>query len=662
MKLINKELIQRVLYSTDISLYEILPSGVATPRTEQDIKNIMDICINKGITITSRGSGTSTAGQSIGSGIIIDYSKFMNKLVTIGENYVDVQPGIILSELNEQLKKHGLLFPVDPSSMDVCTIGGMVGNNSSGIHSFLYGDTKDYVVGLEGFWADGKFFSTITGLNVDATLQKLLPFKSKATELEHHLPLTSKNSSGYNIVEAFHDAGISLNHLVTGSEGTLCVITKIRLKVIPRPSERVTVLSLFDEFEKALEAVGLAKTIEGISAIELLDKELIDITKKYFPEFKTVFDGNVNAGLLFEIDGDSLELERILSFLAIRTDVATSDDTRKRLWWFRKSASSILNRIHGSTRSLRFIEDVAVPFEKIMEFYKEEKKILDQYGLSTAFFGHIGSGHFHINPRIDTRDPGSQKKINEVGKKTYELVKKLGGTFSAEHGDGVLREPYIRELQPELYQLFYEIKETLDPKWMLNPGKIVSKDKKTSPSRYDFTPRKDASSTVVNAVEKCHGCHDCIHFCKALNIIARDRANIMRNIVSGVISDKEEIKKATRYIEMCRLCGRCLFECPTGVDLLETSSLLREQGIIEISLIKRFAMKLLSPLKTLLKHELDLAVANKEFKINWIFNAVFRLGLYYKPYTREILNLVKEKNISLVLTDKDLQKYLTSRT
>ena len=374
MKLINKDLLQRVLYSTDISLYEILPMGVAVPKTEQEVKNIMDICIQQGISVTPRGTGTSTAGQAIGSGIIIDYSKFMNKLLAVGNDYVDVQPGIVLSELNKQLKKHGLFFPVDPSSMEVCTIGGMVGNNSSGIHSFLYGDTKDYVVGLEGFWADGKFFSTITGLNVDSTLQKLLPFKNKAKDVQKHLPLTSKNSSGYNILEAFTDYGISLNHLATGSEGTLCVMTKIRLKVIPLPKERVTVLSVFDELEKALEAVTLAKTAKGISAIELLDKELIDITKEHFPEFTTVFEGNVNAGLLFEIDGDSLELEKILSLLAIRTSIATSDETRKRLWWFRKSASSILNRIHGSTRSLRFIEDVAVPFEKIMDFYKEEKK------------------------------------------------------------------------------------------------------------------------------------------------------------------------------------------------------------------------------------------------------------------------------------------------
>jgi len=675
MGFIDKDIIRRVLYSTDISLYEVIPSGVAIPKTEQDVKDVLEFCIANGLSITPRGSGTSTAGQAIGAGVIMDYSKFMNKMIHIhvstapGESYVDVQPGILLSQLNKELEKLGVFFPVDPSSMDVCTVGGMVGNNSSGIHSFLYGDTKDYVVGLEGFWADGKFFSTIADINTDGVLLKLLSFKRKVVEAKKHLPQTSKNSSGYNILEAFSDTGISIGHIVTGSEGTLCLLTKIRLKVIPLPQKRVTALSLFDDFEKALKAVSLAKGLKGLSAIELLDHELINLTRKYFPEFAVFFEENVKTGLLFEIDGEASfveeqykKLEKVLSPLALKTEAALSDEKRKKLWWFRRSVSPILSRIHKSTRPLRFIEDVAVPFEKIIEFYRAEKKILDEYNLQTAFFGHIGSGHFHINPRIDTRDPGAQKIIDEVGKRTYELVKALGGTFTAEHGDGVLREPYIRELQPELYQLFYEIKEALDPKWILNPGKIVSKDKAQTGSRYGFTPIKNTSDAVLNAVEKCHGCNDCIHFCKAVKVNARDRANIMRNIISGVISSEKDIKKATCYIEKCRLCGKCMVECPTAVDLIETASLLREHGVIKLSPFKMVMMKLLSPFNTLLKHELELSADGGNFKVNRVFNPMLRLGLYYKPYTREILKIVRKKNISLVLTDKELQNYLTSGT
>jgi FAD/FMN-containing dehydrogenase/ferredoxin len=647
----------------------MLPMGVCTPASERDIKDLLDICIDKGISITPRGSGTSTVGQAIGSGIVIDHTKFMNRILKIEKDYVDVQPGIILSDLNRELEKHGVFFPVDPSSADVSTIGGMVGNNSSGIHSFLYGDTKDYVLGLEGFWADGKFFSTINGVNVDGVLQKLFPFKRKAQEAMQHLPQATKNSSGYNILEALTGQGISLNHLLTGSEGTLCIMTKIRLKVVPLPEARITVLSLFDEFEKALEAVTLAKGIKGISAIELLDRELIDVTRRDFPEFRTFFKENINAGLLFEIDGESEftkdqyeKLEKVLSALSITTEVATSDEKRKQLWWFRRSATSIFNRIHSSTRPLRFIEDVAVPFEKIIDFYRAEKKILDGYGLQTAFFGHIGNGHFHINPRVDTREPGFQKKIDEISKRTYELVQSIGGTFSAEHGDGVLREPYIRELQPELYKLFYQIKEILDPNWILNPGKIVSKDTEKGSPRYGFTPIQKASANVVNAVERCHGCNSCIRFCMATKHNARGRASVMRNIVSGIISTPKEIKKAVRYIEKCRLCGKCLVECPAGVDLLETASLLREEGLIPMSLTKRIMMKLFSPLRDLLKHEVTVLEKNDEFRVNSVFNPVLRLGLYYKPYTREILKLVRDKNISLIITDNDLQKYLTSRT
>ncbi len=318
-----------------------------------------------------------------------------------------------------------------------------------------------------------------------------------------------------------------------------------------------------------------------------------------------------------------------------------------------------MNRVDDSTRPLKFIEDVAVPFEKIIEFYNAEKKLLDNYGLRTAFFGHIGTGHFHINPRINTRKTGAQQKISEIGKKTYELVRSLGGTFSAEHGDGVLREPYIRELQPELYQLFYQIKDTLDPGWTLNPGKIVSKDKHEPRSRYDFTPAKKVPTILLNAVEKCHGCNDCIHFCMAKNAYARNRANIIRNIMNGTIRSKKDINDAVNYIERCHGCGKCLTECPAAVDLLNTASLLREYGVIRISTLKGFMMKLLMPLRDLLQRKLDACDNNVEFKVPRIFNPVLRLGLYYKPYTREILNIVKIKNISLAVTDNDLQRYLT---
>jgi glycolate oxidase len=253
--------------------------------------------------------------------------------------------------------------------------------------------------------------------------------------------------------------------LLVGSEGTLAVISKIRLKTIKTPQKRISILALFESIEKSLEAVTKIKGIPNISAIELLDEEIIQISLEHIDETKKIFPPKTKAGLILEIDGEDhrvqsslQELNSALTSLATKIQVEENEKNRKTLWRIRKSASSILNRIEGSTRSLRFIEDVAVPFASIMSFYLEEKKILEKYGLKTAFFGHVGTGHFHINPRIDTKDPKFMDIVDKVAEETYSLVLKLGGTLAGEHGDGILRQPYIQKLQPELHELFTEIK------------------------------------------------------------------------------------------------------------------------------------------------------------------------------------------------------------
>lgn len=679
MKL-HQDKTQRVLYSTDISMFEILPSAVTFPRNHKDVENILKLSDRK-ITIHSRGTGTGTVGQSLGKGIIIDFSRHMNRIIEQSNTYVDVEPGIILGKLNEELNKRGLFVPVDPSSYDVCTVGGMVANNSSGIHSYLYGDTKDFVCELEGYWADGSFFSTYTEENILHFKEKFKNIESKSKQIKEKLPRTLKNSSGYNIKSAFNlDSNSassfkrSLIQLIVGSEGTLSVITKIRLKIIPIPKKRITVLSLFDNFEKALEAVNRASKVKGISAIELLDSELIDTSKKYYPEMRTFFNKDTKAGLLFEIDGEEdhvqqqhIKLDRILSPLATKIELATDEEKRTQLWWIRKSASSILNRIEGSTRSLRFIEDVCVPLESIIDFYRQEKDILAKYGLRTAFFGHIGSGHFHINPRIDTRDPKFWDIVEKISEETYELVSKLGGTLDAEHGDGLLREPYIKKFQPDLYKVYLDIKNIFDPFWILNPGKIVSNSdyKETINNiRYFFTPSKNIDSKTIDEVEKCHGCNECIHFCEAYKATysmdegykSRGRANLMRAIVSGIITEKE-LEHTLKYINTCKLCGKCLDKCPTGIDIIRTASLLREKKILPIRLRERIFMMLYYPFKKLLIWNLSKKTYESKVIIS-ILPGMFRLGLYYNPYLKDLVQIIKDRNLQIETKIEPLKIYL----
>jgi FAD/FMN-containing dehydrogenase/ferredoxin len=708
MKLkLHKDKTQRVLHSSDISLYEILPSGVVFPQTAEEVEDVLrtvkalNASSKDKTTIHSRGAGTAAAGQSLGKGIVVNFTRSMNRIIEVDKinvdgdplndiHYVDTEPGVILGKLNKHLAKYGLFMPVDPSSIDVCSLGGMVANNSSGIHSYLYGDTKDYVLELEGYWADGRFFSTYTGENTHHLEKKLRDLAPKAEKLQDKLPRTAKNSSGYNIRDAFRlystssvpaRSDTSLKHtllqLLIGSEGTLAVITKIRFRVIKLPQKRVTVLSLFDDIEKSLQAVKLTSSIKGISAIELLDQELIETSKLHYPDMKHFFYTNAGAGLIFEIDGDSdfvdqqhKELLKILSGVANKIEDAVEPEKRERLWWIRKSASSILNRIEGSIRSLRFIEDVGVPVDSIMDFYEQEKKILEKYGLRTAFFGHIGSGHFHINPRIDTRKPDFWDTVEKVSEETYELVSKLGGTLDAEHGDGILREPYIRKFQPELYELYVEIKDIFDPEWILNPGKIVNRrrhgDKKASTEniRYLFTPLKDIDASILNEVEKCHGCGDCVNFCESYKskgyrhegYNSRGRANIMRAIVSGIITD-DELDHALKYIDACMLCGNCLEKCPTGIDIIKTASILRERGILPMREKEKLLMILFSPYKKYLIWKLSRAENGSKVKVN-AYPALFRLGLYYIPYLEDLAEVIKTKNLYIETDIEPLKMYL----
>lgn len=665
---------QRVLHSTDVSMFQVLPSKVIYPKDNTEIKKAIEQAIKLSVPIHARGCGTSTAGQSLGEGILMDFSRYMNKVLDIKDNYVDVEPGLILGDLNGTLRPKGVFMPVDPSSAEVCSVGGIVANNSSGIHSYMYGDTKDYVMGLEGFFADGTFFSTITGEGIKKPLDELDELRPEAVRLFDKLPKTIKDSSGYNIKGAFSLYGPeALNSLMTGSEGTLCILTKIRLKTIPLPQERITVLALFEDIERALEAVTLSKNIKNISAIELLDKELIDVSRKNFSDIREQFSEGIKAGLIFELDGTKQstaealkELEQVLSYIAIKIDSAYDPEKRKKLWWMRKSASSILNRIEGSSRTLRFIEDIAVPVESISKFYKEEKQILESFGLPTAFFGHIGSGHFHINPRIDTRNPDFLDVIDSVSEKTYALVKELSGTIAGEHGDGLLRTPYIKRFDPELHTFFVKIKMIFDPHLRLNPDKIVSiKEAVLVQNRYIFDPVFNLDPATLHEIEKCHGCNDCLNFCTSYKfsdgdegLKTRGRANLLRAIVSGLLS-VDEYKEAVSYIERCRICTKCAIMCPSGADLIKTAAMLRENGIIPVSARKKLLMILMSPVKLVLTQRAKHAKKGSTLRLFMLDNMTIKLGLYFRPYLKDLFDLAAKRSLKFKTTDKDLEIYLS---
>lgn len=664
---ILKDKITKAISSKDSSILEINPYGVFYPKKTTDIKKIIDYAKKKKLSLHPRGEATSTCGQSLGNGIVINFPRYMKKITKITKEFVDVEPGVILSKLNKKLEKHNKFMPVDPSSENVITIGGMVSNNSSGIHSYLYGDMKNYVIGLEGFLTNGNFFSTIDGTGLKEIKKKLKTLRDKAKALEDRLPKVNKSSFGYNIKEGLID-NLDINKLITGSEGTLCILTKIRLKIIDIPKHRLTIFSQFENLDKALKVVTEIKGLKNVSATELSDKTLIKANVTSFPEAKKFFNENTHASILFEIDGSSLnivnsdlkKLEKILKEHSLDYVITNDEKEKKWLWWIRKAASPILNRVIDGSRTLRFIEDVAIPLNKVKEFYKKEKEILKKYNLKTAFFGHIGKGHFHINPRLNGRDKNFIKNLNKISEETFKLVKDLNGTISAEHGDGIVRSQYIKKLYPKLYKLFLEIKNIFDKNNILNPD-ITNTINIKDDTLFRYKDIKNIDKNLSEEILNCSGCNDCINFCKAYKTSkkesnkTRGRAYIIKEIFSENLKNNE-IKKAKKYINACKLCLECIDKCPANYTPIKLSSILREKKIISLSFYKKLLMVTLYPIKKLLTVYLK---SLKDENINLkAFSFLFKLGLYYHPFLKELDKVILSNNIKIYKNSKYIKAYL----
>jgi len=556
--------VENIINSYDGSYLEFIPKEVFYPKSAKDVKKIINLANKTKTSIHPKGHATSVAGNSLGPGYIINFSKYMNKILKISKNYIDVEPGLTANLINLALKNH--FFPVDPSSFNFCSIGGMVMNNASGLHSLKYGVTKDYVLGLEGYYADGSFFSTIKNYNTNNKVNKLNKIYSNFIKNKNSLPLTLKTSSGYNL--ELKNQNVDLNKLLCGSEGTLLIITKIRLKILPKFKNRDTLLILFKNINLALTYVENLKN-HSFSSLELLDTKLIKLCKKHYPATKDFFIKNYNAGIIAEID-DNQTFTKILikkhkNIKNIKIIKAKSKLIAEKILYLRKAASPILNRISSKKRPLRIIEDIIVPISKIKEFYYKQKIILKKYKLDTVFFGHIGEGHFHINPSINTNN--YLKTIKKLAYDSYLLTKNLNGSIAGEHGDGYIRTPYIKKLYPNLYNTYKSIKKVFDPKNLLNPNKIVNPiDIKYKNSKYK---KYTKNISFNNILDKCTGCNMCLNFCKSY-MTKQDEKFKTRGriyILKGFLDNKLNISDINNFVYKCEKCGKCEKNCPTGIDM-----------------------------------------------------------------------------------------------
>ena len=596
--------LHRTLYSTAACIYQVLPLGAVVPRHEADVLAVLEYARRNRIPITARGGGSGLAGQTLGRGIVLDFSKHFQRVADVDavRGTVRVQPGVIQAQLNRILRRHGMQFAPDPSSASWCTLGGMLANNAGGSHTIKHGATRENVVSLRLALADGTVLDTeplarpgqgAWRPGPQARLASgLLDIVTQNREvIDLRSPKTRRNSSGYGLREAV--AGrIDLAQVLVGSEGTLGLILDATLRIVPVPKTRATALALFDDLEKSGAAVVEILKF-GPSAVELLDGTFVKVIREADPKTGASLPDGTEAILIVELDGDDPKevqnrMARLADLLAGRLGLATEvrrsarpEDTA-RIWAVRKAASPILSRREGTRRNTRFIEDAAVHPEQMAEFVRRLRGLLKKYELEAAIFGHAGDCNLHCNPMLNQKDPRDLALMETIAREFTDLVMEMGGSLSGEHGDGRLRTPFLRRAYGPLVDVYEKVKRLFDPQGILNPGIIVHDGSYglTDDLRYGEGYRRVPTATTIDdaiwsrEIEKCHGCGACRNYCPVAvetrdeAATARAKANLLRAVISGRLEPGVVATAGFKSImDLCVNCQLCHSECPTAIDI-----------------------------------------------------------------------------------------------
>ena len=601
--------INRFLYTYDASIFKMRPLLIVLPKSKDDVINVLKYANKEEIPVTARGGGSGRAGQGIGPGIIIDFSRYMNKLIEINteENYMIAQPGITHTETNEILKGYKKMLGPDPSSGDMATIGGMVANNSSGPHCPKYGPMKEHVLSLEVILVNGDIIHT-KRLSVDSDEYKALIEKDdlearlyqkviKLIEenkdlIEGKRPYVTKNCSGYNLWDTVINGYRDLSKLIVGSEGTLGIVTEAKLRIVDIPKHTSSALLIFDSYENIGKAIWEILQL-GTSMAEIMERNLLEITRSNDSELDRFLPKDIEAGVLIEFDSDSMDeieekmkkaKEKIVEELGYAREItiAKNPGDKAKLIKIRKAAASILNKIEGPKKPVAFIEDGAVHPSRLSEYISGLQRIFKNYDVAANIYGHAGDGNLHTNPILNLKDPKDIEKMKNISREALELVLSLQGTISGEHGDGISRAYFVKKQFGELYGVLKEIKKLFDPNGILNPDKVLTEDEDllTKYLRYGAEYRwKETKSffdkeELRREIEKCHGCGTCRSYCpiylelKDEKSSSRAKSNVMRGIISGELDiDKLTSKQIKQIMDHCINCKQCLTKCPTGVNV-----------------------------------------------------------------------------------------------
>ena len=611
--------ISRALYSTDASVYQIQPAGVVIPKNREDILRTLDVCRRHRVPITMRGGGTSQAGQAIGEGIQIDVSKYCNRVLEINaaELWARVEPGVVLDELNAQLAPLGVRFAPDISTASRATVGGMVANNSAGARSVIYGKTIDHVLEMTVALSDGSIaeFRDLSrnevpnGDTLEATCYRtvLNLACTHAAEIDRRYPKILRRVGGYNLDE-FSDPSrpVNLAKMIVGSEGTLGIILDAKLRLVPLPKAKAVMVISFGDL---LESLAAAPVIlrHNPSAIEVMDKSILDHTRQNaaLDRIRSTFiEGDPGSTLCVEFYADqksdlpprlkALEDDLRSRKLGYAYRAETDPANQARIWSLREASLGLSMAMKSDAKSISFVEDTAVAPEKLRDFIDRFLQLIQRHGTTAGIYAHASVGCLHVRPVINLKTGQGIRTFEAIAHEVADLVLEFGGALSGEHGDGLVRSPFLQKMfGPALYEAFREIKRTFDPDGILNPGKIVDAPPITSNLRFGAgyqTPKPttwfdyDDYGGMGGAVEMCSGvgaCRKklsgtmCPSYMATLDEAhsTRGRANVLRLAMAGRLHESGLGDEGTfEVLDLCLECRACKAECPVGVDMARFKS------------------------------------------------------------------------------------------
>ena len=600
----------RALYSTDASIFEVRPAGVAMPRDEDDVRALVRYAQAHDVPLIARGAGSGCAGESLGAGLIVDLSKHFRAIGEVGADWVRVQPGVTWAALQSRLAREGRRFAPDPASGNVCTIGGMIANDASGSRALRHGYTRDHVIALTAVLDNGDAVRVgrepvPQPTDVEHThLHDILTALAVLLEEHHglidaHRPRTPFDRCGYRLHGVLQDGMIDLPRLLVGSEGTLALFTEATLRTVPLPGGQAVALLGFATLDQALRAAPLSLAT-GPAACELLDQRLLSLVRSgHAQKSSPLIPPGVEAVLLLEYEDDSPEkaarsAHEVVEQLrrseprAIHAVFASEPHERDALWQLREIALPSLYGLKGGAQPLPLVEDVGVPVEALPEYLRRVQEILQQHQITASFLVHAAAGQVHTRPFLDLRQPEDVARLWDIAEQIHALAIELDGTISTQHGTGLARTPWVARQFGPLYPVLRQVKSIFDPRNLFNPGKIVEAGAGLLERPLRSVPATNGQAWslrwpehgVPTEVAQCNGCGHCrtelpgqrmcpiFRATQAEAASPRAKANLMRHLLSaraeGPSLGADDVREVA---DLCVNCKMCALECPAHVNI-----------------------------------------------------------------------------------------------